>query len=105
MSQIFKQQGLLLYLQILRCHRDFLPYKLRKFGDVYVQSEFKQHINIQNEEQMKQFLQGWTSYYIDMQNKNNIKDIGKDLSEDQINLLNEDQKKQLQQLQQKASEK
>eukprot|EP00538_Stauroneis_constricta_P013978 CAMPEP_0119563022 /NCGR_PEP_ID=MMETSP1352-20130426/22243_1 /TAXON_ID=265584 /ORGANISM="Stauroneis constricta, Strain CCMP1120" /LENGTH=131 /DNA_ID=CAMNT_0007611545 /DNA_START=25 /DNA_END=420 /DNA_ORIENTATION=- len=59
--------ALQLYRTIRKSHRKFLPPKLRKLGDVYVRSEFKQHKSVTEEKQLTQFMAAWQEYLAQIQ--------------------------------------
>ena len=93
---------------------------MQKVGDAYVKSEFKQHKNVTNKEQLDQFFSAWESYVAQIQHTARARDAmsagalddsGKDSSSHYkfgSNLpshidLSEEQKTQLKKLQGEAS--
>mmetsp|Transcript_11912 Transcript_11912/g.18048 ORF Transcript_11912/g.18048 Transcript_11912/m.18048 type:complete len:120 (-) Transcript_11912:91-450(-) len=51
-----------LYRSILRLHTKHLPKDMRALGDAYVQSEFRLHKDVTNEEHLNRFFSGWKDY-------------------------------------------
>lgn len=54
--------GILLYRNILRAHKRYLPFEMKALGDSYVKSEFKLFKSVTNEGQLDQFFNGWNQY-------------------------------------------
>eukprot|EP01017_Pseudomicrothorax_dubius_P018571 TRINITY_DN2052_c0_g2_i6.p1 TRINITY_DN2052_c0_g2~~TRINITY_DN2052_c0_g2_i6.p1 ORF type:complete len:117 (-),score=33.31 TRINITY_DN2052_c0_g2_i6:95-445(-) len=92
-----RKQGIRLYYNILKLHRYKLPPKMRLFGDKYVQLEFRQHRKAEDNHYLK-FLQGWIDYYQQLYNAPTVKDIGKHISEEDMNFFTAEQKIFLEQL-------
>jgi hypothetical protein len=80
-------------------------------GNAYLKGEFKLHQNA-SQIQYKEFLDQWFSihfycqnlifrelYYLDLKKSDSIKKIGRNLTKEEITLLNDDQKKTLANLQ------
>ena len=57
-----KDVALQLYRNILKAHKRYLPYEMRRLGDSYVKSEFKLFKAVTNEGQLNQFYTGWNEY-------------------------------------------
>ena len=71
---------------------------MRKLGNTYVRNEFKQHKETKNQEHLRQFFMGW-SQYLEMLQKRQGSKIGISLDKSFNQVLNEDQKEKLKQLQ------
>jgi len=91
-----------LYKTILRLHRS-LPKEARVLGDLYVKDEFRRHKQAKPEEVLI-FMQEWSEYAITMANQlrpTNIQtslNVGKDLSEAQLQAFRAEQIVQLYEL-------
>lgn len=94
-----------LYRSILKAHKKFLPTEMRKLGDTYVKNEFKQHKDTTNPEYLRQFFMGWSQYLEILQKKNQGSKIGISLDRSFNEVLNEDQKEKLKQLQDEIFDK
>ncbi|KAF0691988.1 Aste57867_16894 [Aphanomyces stellatus] len=90
-----RQQVLALYRGILRLHRQKLEPVMRVLGDRYVQDEFKLHKNAKPEF-VKGFLAEWQQYHKMLSERETH--FGEDLSADHRKLLDDQQKKKLQDL-------
>ena len=53
--------AVLLYRNILRAHKRFLPNEMKGLGDSYVKSEFKLFKQVTDEQQLKQFYVEWNA--------------------------------------------
>jgi hypothetical protein len=87
-----RRQALSLYRRILRLHRQKLEPVMRVLGDRYVREEFKLHKNAK-QEFIQGFLSEWQQYHDQVAAKHST--FGQDLSMEHRRLLNEDQKKKL----------
>eukprot|EP01100_Stratorugosa_tubuloviscum_P009307 TRINITY_DN389_c1_g1_i2.p1 TRINITY_DN389_c1_g1~~TRINITY_DN389_c1_g1_i2.p1 ORF type:complete len:113 (-),score=47.21 TRINITY_DN389_c1_g1_i2:74-412(-) len=97
-------QFLKLYKNILRIHRKKLNFEMRSLGDSYVKEEFKAHLKKEkqlSQRQLSLFFQNWQTYLLTLEKQDEI--IGKELEEQQLQILNEDQLHKLNQLQQQIS--
>ncbi|KAH9127416.1 hypothetical protein AeMF1_002289 [Aphanomyces euteiches] len=90
-----KSNVLALYHGILRLHRQKLEPVMRVLGDRYVREEFKLHKNAKPEF-VKGFLTEWQGYHDMLLTKETH--FGQDLSVDHRRLLDDEQKKKLQDL-------
>ncbi|CAM9945699.1 unnamed protein product [Pylaiella littoralis] len=89
-----------LYKDILRQHRFALPPKHRELGDRYVRSEFKAHKEATGD-QVAQFMHAWQSYLEQLRNQSG--QVGRALSQDDVEHLNDEQRQQLLRLKQQTS--
>ena len=89
-----------LYKDILRTHKQRLPFDLRKLGDDYVRNEWKLHTKAKGNI-LNQFLAKWNEYLhlIKQQHSN----FGRDLSTDQKAKLSQNQQHQLETLKHEAT--
>lgn len=53
------RDGVKLYYQILKLHRQKLPRQMRALGDLYVKHEFRQHHSEPNPHYYTQFYNKW----------------------------------------------
>ena len=98
-----------LYRSLLRLHSK-LPPEMQQLGNSYVRSEFRQHQNITDPNQIQQFVTEWTRYqhHIMTQQQQQQQsqlpstNYGQSLSNDDIVQFNDEQQNQLNQLQKEA---
>lgn len=94
-----KQRVLLLYKCILKLHRG-LPPEAKVLGDLYVRQEFRSHQNVQPAE-AQIFLNEWTAYAVTLAQQlgptriNRPGNIGRNMTEDDLNCFREEQLNQL----------
>ncbi|KAK8829218.1 hypothetical protein WA577_004485 [Blastocystis sp. JDR] len=87
-----------LYRRLLRVHEKKLPFEMRVLGNLFVKQEFKKTVNAKPQF-MNRFLYEWEAYYNDLAHD---KHIGKDLTREEKDMLNDSQKEQFQSLEQEA---
>jgi hypothetical protein len=113
-----RDAALLLYRNILRAHKRYLPTEMGLLGDAYVKSEFKLHKSATNTAQLDQFFVGWEEYLDQIRQTGRRKDsvsagsldekgmadtsFGRNLSSD-VQLSNE-QRSQLEKLRDETSQ-
>ncbi|XP_031560541.1 succinate dehydrogenase assembly factor 3, mitochondrial-like [Actinia tenebrosa] len=92
-----------LYCRILSLHRG-LPLELRALGDQYIRDEFRRHKNV-TMEQGADFLQEWKMYadMLQQQQKQGLRNLGNDLSVNEIDSFSDEQIGQLFALHQEAT--
>lgn len=93
-----------LYRAILKAHRQLPSVDMQKLGNTYVRNEFKQHKQTNNPEHLRQFFLGW-SQYLEMLQKRQGPKIGVNLDRSFNEVLNDDQKEKLKQLQDEIYDK
>eukprot|EP00455_Lapot_gusevi_P035276 TRINITY_DN3906_c0_g2_i1.p1 TRINITY_DN3906_c0_g2~~TRINITY_DN3906_c0_g2_i1.p1 ORF type:complete len:120 (+),score=24.46 TRINITY_DN3906_c0_g2_i1:81-440(+) len=102
MSQFTRSRALSLYRTILKLHKEKLPAIYRSLGDSYVRDEFKRH-KTAKPNFLGQFYNEWEFYVENLRQQADINEtIGRDMSSDQLKVLNDDQKQQLSKLKQEA---
>ncbi|OQR82045.1 hypothetical protein THRCLA_23252 [Thraustotheca clavata] len=84
-----------LYRSILRLHRKKLEPVMRVLGDRYVRDEFKRHVDAKPEF-VAGFLAEWQKYHDMLAQQRDS--FGKDLSSDERKLMDDQQKKKLDEL-------
>mmetsp|Transcript_12314 Transcript_12314/g.23264 ORF Transcript_12314/g.23264 Transcript_12314/m.23264 type:complete len:110 (+) Transcript_12314:79-408(+) len=90
-----------LYRSIMRLHRTKLDPQMRSLGDAYARKEFRLHCKPQvTEPQRQMFVREWTSY-VDMISMQETV-VGQELTTEQKSKLNDQQKVQLDSLEQSA---
>ena len=67
--------AVLLYRNILRAHKRFLPNEMKGLGDSYVKSEFKLFKKVTDEQQLKQFYVEWNTYLNQLQQTARAKEM------------------------------
>ena len=87
-----------LYGRLLRLHRQKLPVTKRKLGDAYLKKEFRDH-RAAKPEFVRGFIEEWTQYADDLEKRG---DVGKDLGQDVLSKLSEEQKVMLSKLRQET---
>lgn len=105
MSQYWKYRHsvLRLYKSILKQHKS-LPLGLQELGNRYVREEFKLHKDLPpNGDEARKFLLNWKDYKKTLQDQLKLgfdqqPAIGRDLNENELRVLDQDQKKQLNKL-------
>ncbi|KAI9911361.1 hypothetical protein PsorP6_009542 [Peronosclerospora sorghi] len=90
---------LALYKRILTLHRQKLEPHMRQLGDQYVRDEFKRHKNAATKF-VPLFLQEWEQYAAVMERKKD--QFGQELSIEDQQLLDDEQKRKLRSLQDAA---
>lgn len=110
---VSRQRALTLYRNILRAHREKLPYHLRELGDTYVREEFKRHKKA-DAKWLQSFFTEWDKYLIMIQQQTNLSSlssvdaqsssstIGSDLPASTVQRMTDEQKQQLNQLRNEA---
>ncbi|EDO42461.1 predicted protein [Nematostella vectensis] len=92
-----------LYRRVLKLHRK-LPLEIKALGDQYAKDEFRRHKKA-SQEQAVRFMQEWKIYAdtIEQQvNSQQLNVLGKDLKDEHIESLTEEQLGQLYSLQEAA---
>jgi Complex 1 protein (LYR family). len=51
-----------LYRSLLKAHSKYLPPEMKSLGDAYVQSEFRLHKSVTNQDQLSRFFAEWNMY-------------------------------------------
>lgn len=104
-SSSSKHVMLKLYRDILKHHRRHLPAQMRELGDSTVRHEWKQHVSA-DAAFVAQFHREWDRYLHMMRVQASLAGasgkFGEDLKDDQVRLLNDEQRAQLMQLRQAA---
>ncbi|XP_066921539.1 succinate dehydrogenase assembly factor 3, mitochondrial-like [Clytia hemisphaerica] len=91
-----------LYRRVLKLHR-FLPTELKKLGDEYTRDEFRRNKSA-NQLQAYEFMTEWKNYADSMEEQFISEGkIGRNLNQNEVNLLSQEQLGQLYQLQQEAT--
>ncbi|CBK20881.2 uncharacterized protein [Blastocystis hominis] len=87
-----------LYRRILRVHEKKLPFEMRVLGNLFVKEEFKKTLKAKPM-YWPRFINEWEAYYDDL-----AKDlhVGKDLSEEDKEAMNDGQREQLVNLEKEA---
>mmetsp|Transcript_135454 Transcript_135454/g.235567 ORF Transcript_135454/g.235567 Transcript_135454/m.235567 type:complete len:107 (-) Transcript_135454:82-402(-) len=94
-------EGRVLFRSIMRLHRTRLPETMRKLGDPYVRKEFRLHYKPDVKEAHKaMFISQWQDYAQTLSAQTKI--TGKEMSSEQLGKLNDEQKKQLGELEKNA---
>lgn len=86
-----------LYRKILRLHEQKLPAVPRALGDKYVRKEFRAH-KTATPEQLNQFVLQWTEYVAHLTTEADLFGLGRDLPQDEIESMNDQQHEQLQKI-------
>eukprot|EP00419_Tripos_fusus_P002020 CAMPEP_0172677176 /NCGR_PEP_ID=MMETSP1074-20121228/14493_1 /TAXON_ID=2916 /ORGANISM="Ceratium fusus, Strain PA161109" /LENGTH=90 /DNA_ID=CAMNT_0013494961 /DNA_START=92 /DNA_END=364 /DNA_ORIENTATION=- len=85
----------------MRLHRTKLPVTMRSLGDTYVRREFRLHYEPDVKEAHREmFLREWHGYCQTISAQENV--VGKELTSEQRGKLNNEQKKQLGNLEKEA---
>jgi hypothetical protein len=89
-------QGLALYRRILKAHRSLLPPDLRRLGDAYARDEFAKHRTADKSFQ-DVFRAEWEQYVTTLETQRQREGAvrGKDLEEERVAHLSDNQLKQL----------
>mmetsp|Transcript_10861 Transcript_10861/g.13593 ORF Transcript_10861/g.13593 Transcript_10861/m.13593 type:complete len:108 (-) Transcript_10861:457-780(-) len=97
-----KTQVISLYRRLLRLHRQKLPSHMRQMGDTYVKKEFRDHQEAKAEF-IGPFIREWTKYADSLEHQaSQGSQFGRDLDEETISKLSEEQRMQIQRLRQDA---
>merc|ERR1719253_68629 len=87
-------EGRALFRSIMRLHRTKLPVQMRALGDPYVRKEFKLHYEPQVKPSHRvMFIKQWNDYVDTLSLQATV--VGQDMSEEQQSKLNDEQKKQM----------
>ena len=97
-------RAVVLYRAILKVHRIKLPVTLRVLGNEYVKNEFKLHKNVKNSALLDKFYNGWEDY-LRMMIRQELDTIGKDMTEDELAQLSDEQREKLTTLKEDNSKK
>ena len=62
MTPVAKQSAIVLYRNILRAHKRYLPPEMKELGDSYVKSEFNLFKKVADEGQLNEFFFEWNQY-------------------------------------------
>ena len=71
---------------------------MRLLGDKYVREEFKLHAGIKNPKTIQSFINEWTQYHSHMQQRVDSESFGKNMSAEELELLDDAQKEKLKEL-------
>eukprot|EP00408_Alexandrium_pacificum_P016857 CAMPEP_0171187134 /NCGR_PEP_ID=MMETSP0790-20130122/17164_1 /TAXON_ID=2925 /ORGANISM="Alexandrium catenella, Strain OF101" /LENGTH=105 /DNA_ID=CAMNT_0011652185 /DNA_START=97 /DNA_END=414 /DNA_ORIENTATION=+ len=94
-------EGRTLFRSIMRLHRTKLPVPMRSLGDAYVRREFRLHYEPGVKEAHRaMFLGEWHGYAQTIGGQQDV--VGQELSAEQRGKLNDEQKKQLKDLEKTA---
>eukprot|EP00440_Ansanella_granifera_P016649 gb/GFBE01018086.1/.p1 GENE.gb/GFBE01018086.1/~~gb/GFBE01018086.1/.p1 ORF type:complete len:106 (+),score=31.83 gb/GFBE01018086.1/:1-318(+) len=94
-------EGKSLFRSIMRLHRTKLDVRMRSLGDAYAKKEFRLHYKPEVQEAHRvMFIREWRNYVDLISRQENV--VGKELSEDQMGKLNDQQKVQLDSLKKSA---
>ena len=95
---------LALYRQILRTHERLLPADARALGNAYVKAEFELHRDASANFAV-QFERQWRDYLITLRasNPDDAASIGREMSDDEIAALSDEQKVQLLKIREQAA--
>jgi hypothetical protein len=96
-SAAWRTGVLCLYRDILRTHKMVLPQALRVLGDKYVREEFKLHKSAQLGHS-QQFMKQWTDYLVTLQKTADIRELGRELSSEDVDAMDVEQKAQIEKL-------
>ncbi|CAK0896426.1 unnamed protein product [Prorocentrum cordatum] len=98
---IVNAEGKGLFRSIMRMHRTKLPQTMRSLGDAYVRKEFRLHYKPEVEGKHRTMFVGeWKKYVAMISSQEDV--VGQELTSDQRGKLNDDQKKQLGELEKTA---
>mmetsp|Transcript_42621 Transcript_42621/g.110147 ORF Transcript_42621/g.110147 Transcript_42621/m.110147 type:complete len:106 (+) Transcript_42621:48-365(+) len=94
-------EGKSIFRTIMRLHRTKLPAVMRDLGNPYVRREFRLHYvpNVAEKHRTK-FLAEWNNYVSTLSSQATV--VGKEMEPEQLGKLNDDQKKQLGDLEREA---
>mmetsp|Transcript_66092 Transcript_66092/g.213127 ORF Transcript_66092/g.213127 Transcript_66092/m.213127 type:complete len:105 (+) Transcript_66092:107-421(+) len=94
-------EGRTLFREIMRLHRTKLPATMRSLGDTYVRREFRLHYKPDVKEAHRaMFLGEWRGYARTIGSQQDV--VGQALTDEQRAKLNDEQKKQLSDLERTA---
>lgn len=86
-----------LYRRILKVHKVKLPEDMRELGNKFVRNEFKQHLKSEKKFQ-EVFKSKWSSYLRQLESAPLASQLGKNLEDNEVNALTDDQKKKLEEM-------
>ena len=83
--------------QILRAHRTKLPPNMRSLGDQYVRKEFADMRDVTKPEHLAAFRTGWEQYLAQIRSQQGFQDrtYGKELSDEAIDTMSNEQRNKL----------
>eukprot|EP00742_Colponemidia_sp_Colp-10_P025052 GILJ01030235.1.p1 GENE.GILJ01030235.1~~GILJ01030235.1.p1 ORF type:complete len:118 (+),score=16.76 GILJ01030235.1:3-356(+) len=99
MSDNWKHAMTHLYRVIFKAHLKYLHPLQREFGDGFIRSQFNLHKSI-DERQALTFYKSWVDYVAQIESGV----AGKDMSQDEIDLLSDDQKSKLNEIRRETIE-
>ena len=81
---------------LLRAHRT-LPPQMRKLGDKYVMKEFKDTRDVTKPEHLAAFRTGWEQYLAQIRSQQGVQDrtYGKELSDEAVDTMSNEQRNKL----------
>lgn len=90
----------ILYRNILKAHKKYLPADLRDFGDMYVRNEFNLHKKVTSPDKLGQFYLAWDGYLRSLRPQSDR--FGRHLSDKEKVALNKEQQEKLDELQKES---